>query len=67
MSLYYSIGISVQGAAPARETEIKEAAEAEWPFDADDWQPSGHPDDLTAFQASATGNLCAVLTYPLIR
>ena len=62
MGLYYSIGISVQGANPARATEIKEAAEAEWPFDADDWEPYGHPDDLTAFQASATGNLCAVLT-----
>ena len=62
MSLYYSIGISVQGANPLRATEIKEAAEAEWPFDADDWEPCGHPEDLTAFQAAATGNLCAVLT-----
>ncbi len=62
MSLYYSIGISVQGANPVRATDIQEAAEAEWPFDADDWEPCGHPNDLTAFQASATGNLCAVLT-----
>ena len=62
MSLYYSIGVSVQGANPARATEIKEAAEAEWPFDADDWEPYGEPDDPTNFQASATGNLCAVLT-----
>jgi hypothetical protein len=31
MSLYYSIGISVQGANPARATDIQEAAEAEWP------------------------------------
>ncbi len=52
----------MQGANPARATDIKEAAEAEWPFDADDWRPCGHPDDLTAFEASATGNLGAVLT-----
>ena len=62
MSLYYSIGIGVQGANPERALDIKEAAEDEWPFDADDWYPCGHPDDLTAFEASATGNLCAVLT-----
>ncbi len=62
MSLYYSIGIGVQGANPERALDIKEAAEDEWPFDADDWYPCGHPDDLTAFEASAAGNLCAVLT-----
>ncbi len=62
MSLYYSIEIRVQGTNPTRATEIKEAAEAEWPFDADDWYPYEHPDNATAFQASATGKLCAALT-----
>jgi hypothetical protein len=62
MSRYYSIGISVRDANPARALEIKEAAEDEWPFDVDDWQPSGDPDDLTAFEASATGELYAPTT-----
>ena len=62
MSLYYSIGISVRGANPERALDIKEAAEAEWPFDVDDWLPCGDPDDLTAFEVSATGELYAATT-----
>jgi hypothetical protein len=57
MSRFYEMSVEISGHDPAKATEIRAAAEEEWPFD--DWR--GCPWDEsqgTAMHASAQHQLC---------
>jgi len=52
MSRYYEMGVEIMGHDAEKESQIKQAAEQEWPFS--DWWSSGEGD----LRASAESALC---------
>ena len=60
MSRYYEMTVRVRGVDPLRTTEVKEAAEAQWPFEEEDWMQLDLTESPpTSFTAQAEGSLCA--------
>jgi hypothetical protein len=53
MSRWYGMQVMITGFPSALVDEIKQAAEAEWPFE--DWAGDGQENELTSY---AEGNLC---------